>query len=358
MKVFFDHQVFALQNYGGASKYFIKLIENFSKEIDPRVISLFYKSNLLKTLKKKESIIKTGKNLNYLDFIFKVFNQKYFQFRLNNFDPNILHYTYFNERKIYKTKAKTIITEFDLIKEKMLNKDFLEQIKFKKKLYQNIDFIICISNNTKKDLIDIYNIDEKKISTIHLGVEQNNNFNQIKIKPKPFLLYVGRRDGYKNFNNLVKAYNNSEKIKSNFNIVCFGGGEFTKKEKKLFNELKLNHNILHYTGNDLDLNFFYKQARIFIYPSLYEGFGLPLLEAMNMSCAVACSNASCFPEICNDSAFYFDPNDIESIKNQLEKTLFDDQLLSEMKIKGKNLIKNFSWQKCAYKTEEVYKSIL
>ena len=103
---------------------------------------------------------------------------------------------------------------------------------------------------------------------------------------------------------------------------------------------------------------FYQNARIFIFPSLYEGFGIPLLEAMNMECPVICSDSGCFPEIVNDAAILFDPNDIESIGFKMEKLIYDDQLLLNLKKKGNDNLNNYSWKKCADTTEKLYKKII
>ena len=145
------------------------------------------------------------------------------------------------------------------------------------------------------------------------------------------------------FYNLLKSYSNSQKINSEFNLVCFGGGNFTKDEKKLFRQLKIEESkILHFEGNDMTLNYFYKHARIFVYPSLYEGFGIPLLEAMKMKCPVACSDTSSFPEVAGDAAIYFNPDSIDSIISNLEKSLFNNQQLNKLTINGIENIQRFS----------------
>ncbi len=359
MKVFYDHQVFNLQRYGGASKYFLKLIENFSNNVDPTIISLFNKNIYLTKTEKKKTFIQYKRNIPILSQFTKFLNKSFFNYNLKYNKPDIIHYTYFNEKNLYKTDVKKIVTEYDLIKEKFYPEDYFDQIEFKKKLYKDVDQIICISENTKKDLVEYYKIDEKKIITIHLGVDENKNYNEKKIDTKPYILFVGARKRYKNFFNLLKAYSLSNKINEQFNIICFGGGNFSKDEKVLMKDLKIsNNNIFYQEGNDFDLNFFYKKARMFIYPSLYEGFGLPILEAMNMSCPVACSKTSSFLEIGRKAVIYFDPNSVESIKDTLEHTLFDDQKIKEIKIKGLENIKNFSWKDCANKTEMIYKKIL
>ena len=135
--------------------------------------------------------------------------------------------------------------------------------------------------------------------------------------------------------------------------------KFFKIEEELFKNLSINRERIHYyEGDDQDLNYFYQNARIFIFPSLYEGFGMPLLEAMNMQCPIICSDTSSFPEIVNDSAILFNPKDIEMLTFKIEKLIYDDQLLLDLKKRGNTNLKNYNWNKCANETERLYKKII
>lgn len=118
---------------------------------------------------------------------------------------------------------------------------------------------------------------------------------------------------------------------------------------------KLVHQI---GGNDCLLATYYRYATAFICPSLYEGFGIPLLEAMSLSCPVICSNTSSTPEVVGDAGIYFDPNDISSIQSALEDTLFNKSLLCDLKKRGLQRQSLFSWDKCASETVAVYRSLL
>lgn len=194
-----------------------------------------------------------------------------------------------------------------------------------------------------------------KLST--WGVSFDKSYIKIdnKIPKKPYLLFVGERYRYKNF---ILAYTKSNRLKKDFDILCFGGNSFTSEEINFFKEFRISQNIKQINGSDLELNYVYKKARCFIFPSLYEGFGLPLLEAMNMDCPVICSDTSCFSEVTNNAAAMFDPNNIENIIHEIEDVVYDEQKFSDLIIKGRNNIKNFSWQKCAEQTLKVYNSIL
>ena len=358
MKVFFDYAIFTLQRFGGVSNYIVNLVENFSDQVEPSIISLFYKNHYLKNSHFGDKLFfynRAGPLIKYINKINKI----YFNYKLRKKNPNIIHLTYFNEKNFYTSKAKVVITEYDLIKEKFYSEKYQDQIEYKRKLFEKADQIICISNNTKKDMQNEYSIDDSKIAVVHLSVNKNKNFRERSINIRPFILYVGSRQRYKNFNNTIKAFARSSILKSNFDFVCFGGGNFLKTEEDLFKSLLINRDRIHYfEGDELDLNFFYRKARIFIFPSLYEGFGIPLLEAMNMECPVLCSNSSCFPEIVGDAAVLFDPTDIESIKFKMEKSIYDDQLLLNLKKKGNINLNNYSWKKCADETEKLYKKII
>ena len=358
MKVFFDYAIFTHQRFGGVSNYIVNLVENFSEQVDPLIISLFYKNHYLKKSNFADKIF----FYNRVGFLIKYVNRAnkiYFNRQLKNKKPDIIHLTYFNEKNFYVSKAKKVITEYGLIKEKFYADKYKSQIEYKKKIFEKVDQIICISNNTKKDLQQEYSIDASKISVVNLAVNKDKSFRERFLNIRPFILYVGSRQKYKNFISAIKAYARSNKLKLNFDFVCFGGGNFLKNEEDLFRDLSLDRSRIHYfEGDDLDLNYFYHKARLFIFPSLYEGFGLPLLEAMNMECPVICSDTSCFPEIVNDAAILFDPTNIESLEFKMEKLIYDDKLLLNLKKKGNENLNKYSWKKCANETEQLYKKII
>ena len=357
MKVFFDYSVFTLQKHGGISKYILSLVNNFSNNIDPLIISPFYKNIGLKNFKKAENFFFYNR-LGFLSKYTDNFNKLYIDLKLKLNNPNIFHYTYFNQKKFYKTKSKIVITEYDLIKEIFYKENFSDQLEYKKRLFQKSDHIICISNNTKKDLIDHYNLKNKNISVVKLAVDKSKDFNLKKINIKPFILFVGSRGRYKNFFNFVKAYSQSSKLMNDFDIVCFGGGNFTQDEINYFRKLKIIGNKIHHvSGDDLDLNFFYKEARLFIFPSLYEGFGLPLLEAMNMDCPVICSNTSSFPEVAGDAAVMFDPKNVDEIQKVMQEVIYNDSMIDNLRRKAIINLSKFSWKKCANETEEIYNKL-
>ena len=358
MKIYYDYQIFLHQKFGGISKYYINLINHLDSRVEKSIIAPFYKNYYLnnqnKDTKKFVYIDIKTKNVN---FISKNLNKAYTKFLYNYQTPDIFHFTYFNQKYYLKKKSSYVITIYDLIKEKFYNDKFKNEEINKIKYFSCMDKIICISENTKKDLIDHYKLSPQLIEVVHLGVSFDKSYIKIdnKIPKKPYLLFVGERYRYKNF---ILAYTKSNRLKKDFDILCFGGNSFTSEEINFFKEFRISQNIKQINGSDLELNYVYKKARCFIFPSLYEGFGLPLLEAMNMDCPVICSDTSCFSEVTNNAAAMFDPNNIENIIHEIEDVVYDEQKFSDLIIKGRNNIKNFSWQKCAEQTLKVYNSIL
>ena len=192
MKVFFDYSIFTLQRFGGVSNYIVNLVENFSDQVDPSIVALFYKNYYLKNSSFGDKLFFYKRVGSLIKYVNKA-NKIYFNYKLRKKNPDIIHLTYFNEKNFYTSKAKVVVTEYDLIKEKFYSEKHQDQIEYKRKLFQKVDQIICISNNTKKDLQNEYSIDDSKISVVHIAVNKNKNFRERSFNIRPFILYVGLR---------------------------------------------------------------------------------------------------------------------------------------------------------------------
>ena len=361
MKIYYDYQIFLIQKFGGISKYYINLINNLNPSDEKLIIAPFHKNYYLENqnvnIKKLKYFDVSTKNINLIS---NYFNKTYTKFLYNLKTPDIFHFTYFKAENYLTKKSSHVMTMYDLIKEKFYNNKFKDEKLNKIKYFESMDKIICISENTKKDLIENYNLPTELAEVVHLGVSFDKSYieSDLKFIEKPYILFVGDRTRYKNFKNFIHAFVQSERLKKDFNIICYGGTSFTLDEINLFREAGIIEKIRQTKGSDLELNFFYKKARCFVFPSFYEGFGLPLLEAMNMDCPVICSDTSSFPEVTKNSAAMFDPNSIENIMYEIENVVYDDEKISDLVFRGRNNIKNFSWKKCADKTEEIYKKII
>jgi glycosyltransferase involved in cell wall biosynthesis len=176
---------------------------------------------------------------------------------------------------------------------------------------------------------------------------------------RPYLLYVGVRSGYKNFKLFLKGVSQSSKLLLEFDVISFGGGAFNTAELDYIKSLGFRHDqVGQLSGGDEVLNSLYKGAAAFVYPSLYEGFGLPLLEAMVCMCPIICSNSSSMPEVVGDAAEYFNPMITEDISVAIERVVFSESRSLELVEKGLGRVKKYSWKKCAQETLAVYKNLL
>ena len=372
MKIFFDHKIFTLQNYGGPSRYFVNLIDQLNKidSINAKIYAPIHINHFLSNMANNNiGIANKVPFANYLSQ-FNSFRKQIMKInnKLNNLyvdknKPNIIHSTYYDDGFPLKTD-NLVVTVFDLIHE-IFHDDYNQNKNFlpKENILQKASQIICISESTKKDLIKFYNVDKKKITVTYLANSLSSNYEapikaRVKLNNK-FFLYVGPRWKYKNFNQLLYLLHDNKQIHNEFDLVTFGGGKLNHDEKKLIKKLNLNKDkIIQIDGDESTLKYLYRNAEFFIYPSKYEGFGIPILESFSQECPVLCSNTSSLPEIAGDAASFFDPNDLSSISKSINKIISSNDLRSSLIKKGNKRLEMFSWNKCALETLNVYKKMI
>ena len=157
---------------------------------------------------------------------------------------------------------------------------------------------------------------------------------------------------------MLQAYAASPKLSEDFDVICFGGGGFTADEINQFSGLGISGKRIHQlAGDDTVLAEHYRAASVFIYPSLYEGFGIPPLEAMSFDCPVVCSNVSSIPEVVGNAAEMFNPYEVDAIRLAIERVVTDDRLRQTLIERGRERIKVFSWERCARETLDVYRKV-
>jgi glycosyltransferase involved in cell wall biosynthesis len=367
VKVVYDYQIFNTQKYGGVSRYVYEVATRIARypDIETKILAGTYINKYLTSISSdlvvgwhRPYVPKTTKILGLVNYIFT-------KIWLKRYEPDIIHETYYSMESIATKNCKKVITVHDMIHEKFnhlmpqAEKRFIET---KHAAIKRADKIICVSQNTKRDLQEILEIDSDKISVIHSGytfLSSSKDANFFPSTNTPYILYVGERNAYKNFKRLLEAYAKSSKLRKDFNLVCFGSQPFSSCEIQQINSLEIDErNIIQVSGNDRVLANLYEKASAFVYPSLYEGFGLPLLEAMSCGCPVVCSNTSSIPEIVGDAAEFFNPYEIESIANALEKVLYSSEITQKLIMIGKERVKKFSWDTSAERHRLVYQSLL
>ncbi len=386
MKVLYDHQIFEKQAYGGISRYFYELMRHISSNtgIDYE-LSLKYSRNryildscLFNNIKSIPMQNKIPGNISFPGKAKLHRMLKYAGFALNPEKENLMlslqiienkkyqifHPTYYSDYFLNHLGAiPFVLTVYDMIHEKYMKmyKQYNDSTINKKRILAlKAHKIIAISENTKRDIIDILDIDPKKIEVIYLAnslQNYNSSENIITQLPEKYFLYIGDRKTYKNFQLLVSAIAPIIQEEDIY-LVCGGGKPFDKYECKLIRQCRCENRVLHYYGSDEILSFLYRHAIAFVFPSLYEGFGIPVLEAFSCNCPLLSSNTSSLPEVAGDAALYFDPFDVDSLRKALYDILNNPGLRNRLAAMGKKRLALFSWEKTSKETYEVYKSIL
>lgn len=205
---------------------------------------------------------------------------------------------------------------------------------------------------------------KKKIKVIYHGLDHNlfkiNKDLKVNFElPKKFILCAGSIEPRKNLISLLKAYNNLDmSIKKEYKLILTGFKGWENQE--IVSLINQNKDYVNYLGyiSDEELVAVYNLATLFVYPSFYEGFGLPVLEAMACGTPVVCSNTTSLPEVGGDAVVYCDPYNVDDIREKMETVLDDENLQKEMIVKGLERAKQFTWEKAAKEHIKVFKSVL
>jgi glycosyltransferase involved in cell wall biosynthesis len=221
--------------------------------------------------------------------------------------------------------------------------------------------IIAVSETTKQDIIRLWELDPDKIEVIYHASSLNLQIIQKPAEPLPgdYLLYVGDRGGHKNFSRFIQGVAGLLSKYRELYLVCAGKREFSHEEKNLLKELGIEKKILFFLRpGDSELAYLYTKALLFVFPSLDEGFGIPVLEAWACGTPVVLSRNNCFVEVAAEAGLYFDPLSPESIGETVEKILLEKRLQKILIRRGHSRIREFSWEKTLYRTCKLYKSLL
>ena len=272
----------------------------------------------------------------------------------------------------FKSKKKYILTIHDITpfifsEEHRLGRPLIYKLLLPRTL-KTADKIITDSNSTKNDLINYFNIPEEKIRVILLAADEKfkplNNKEIREAKQKyslnfPFILYIGTLEPRKNIPSLIKAFYKLKKKTLQYKLVITGKKGWKYKEIfETIDKLNLQNDVV-FTGyvSDEDLPALYNAADLFVYPSIYEGFGLPPLEAMACGTPVITSNTSSLPEVVGDAGIMIDPCNVDGLADAMYEVLTKAGLRANMIKKGLERAEMFSWEKCARETLEVYEEV-
>lgn len=388
MRVLYDHQVFSAFRYGGILRYFCSLLNAFEEchdmtiSVPLRYSSAAYlphivpKTNVTPYLDRWEqsgflrlpAMLVNGFIVKPLNTFRALQNRQLAIQHLKKQQFDIFHPTYYDPYFLEYIGSKPfVVTVHDLIHERFphlyASQNYVVQ--WKQELLRRASAIIAVSHFTKNDLVSYYQLSPGKVLVVYhansLEVDRNDDADVLSSLqlPQRYLLFVGDRKGYKNFEFCVKSLAEYLLHDSSLYLLCGGSWPFTETETTLLQELGISSQVRHIRfQNDLQLIALYRNALAFIFPSLYEGFGIPVLEAFACRCPVLICNAGALPEVAGDACLKFDPDDTVAFRDAVKEIITNEHLREELKKAGERRLNEFSWQLAAMKTKEVYRRLI
>lgn len=365
LNVAFDHQIFSMQRYGGVSRYFVELASRLPSDMvsEVSVVAPVYINNYLRANSARS--FTHGRYLSLdskaVQRVAGLANRLAAPLAWSNINADLIHETYYTLKPVGRAHRR-VVTVYDMIHE-LFMPEAKHAIAAKRAAINRADHIICISETTRGDLVRLYNVDQARTSVVHLGysltigTDRTNRESLSSCGQRPSLLYVGRREGHKNFGTLLKAFGSSPILRE-FDLIAFGGPPCLPNESEEIKRFGISDRVRFESGSDRDLAERYRAAAAFVYPSMYEGFGIPPLEAMSHGCPVVCSNAGAIPEVVGDAGIYFDPNSSDDLRSSLEQVATNEGLQANLRIRGHKRISAFSWDRCAEETARIYREIM
>lgn len=382
MKVLYDLQAFDMQTHGGVSRCFAELYSHRPAFVDAHISvketdnvylqelgfppkGTLYKNFLCdKDTKLKHFLFKLKYNIQYGKFsrldkrpLINLFETESV---LKKGDFDIFHPTFFDDYFLpFLGKKPFVITVHDMIPEIFsIDKHQVEQ---KLAIIPKATHIVAVSERTKQDLVRIMHVPEEKVSVIYHGSDEEPYMPSTTAPiAEEYILFVGTRYEYKNFKAFCKSCVVILKRHPQLKIVCTGV-PFSPEEFQFFEALGIKDRMVHkFVQTSQELLDLYHYAFTFVYPSKYEGFGIPILEAYKADCPVMLNRASCFPEIAGDAAVFFDLNSEKSDFEEQFETLYrltgDER--GELIQRQRERMKLYSWSKSAAQLADVYKDVL
>jgi glycosyltransferase involved in cell wall biosynthesis len=302
--------------------------------------------------------------------------QKMYPGLIKKFAPDLMHFPHFNGPYFYRGPYVMTVHDLILLKYPSTRATTLGPLKFRLK-YLGFKFntthalkkaqkIIAVSENTKKDIIKYFKVKLEKIVVTYEaatklpaqdGVVDDRILKNKYNITKDFLLYVGNAYPHKNLEGLILAFNQLKKECDRQLVLVGRKNYFYERLEQETRAKSLDKDVIFFgLADDTVLNLLYQKASLYVFPSFYEGFGLPPLEAMQYGLPVVSSNTSCLPEILGEAVLYFNPHNIDEMAAVIKKALLDQELRQKLVQQGYERIKQFSWQKMARETLAIYNS--
>lgn len=365
LDVLFDHHAVTTQRHGGVSRYVVELVRAMQGMAGLRA-RLLAPAHLNEHIRPGDPLHPMsfgmawpGRGIRYRPSAL----MPVLKLALRAGKPHVLHETAHDSTSVPLPRgARRVTTVHDMTVERFAHLFDAPQRRMADKLtaLRRADAIICISEHTRRDLLEIHPEFADRCAVVHHGVNHvAASGPRPNVLPVSYLLYVGTRRTYKNFDHLIRALGASTRLPRILKLLCFGGGPLTEEELRLCDHAGWSRQrIVQVDGDDSLLAQAYRHAELFVFPSLYEGFGMPLTEAMVQGCPIACSRTAVFTEVCAESAAYFDAADPADLAACVESVVLDPVRRDSLAQASLAHAQRYSWDRCAAETAEVYRRAL
>jgi glycosyltransferase involved in cell wall biosynthesis len=361
VRVAIDEQIFAIQRYGGISRMFAELARQFVVNGVGDVDLLPFDAPVVNRylLDHPEVGGPLGARQARSEWTALA---RYLTRPGTHPDCDIVHNTFYLPHGLAPVRgAKRVVTVHDMIPERLpQTRRRLDWLTLKQRYVRHADHIVCVSEATRRDLVDIYGADLPPITIVHHGVDErfHPGVPRLDFLPERYVLFVGNRDQYKDARVLFEAFAALAARHPDLHLLCVGGAGLTPAEVAWLKERGIRERVSQRYLSDADMASAYAHAEVFVFPSRFEGFGLPALEAMASGTPAILAEATSLPEVGGDAALYFDPGDVEQLCEQIDRVLTDEALSGRLVACGLERAGSFTWGRAAERTAEVYRTAL
>lgn len=360
VSVYVDDQISTLQTYGGISRYFAEMMRHFRRDSDHGVqllngrewslnhhmISAGFGRRLLGRMGR------SNRRLRRANALIAVYR------RLR---ADVIHHSYYDPDYLEMGSDRCrVVTVYDMIPERLPHLFPKGNPHLAKRAFVEVaDLVMAISESTKRDIVELYGQLSVPIVVTPLGV--SDMFFAVQARPSTlpsnYVLFVGKRCGYKDFDVLARAFAAAD-LPDEVHLVAAGGPPLSPDERSVLSGLGIQGRVVHLPMDDSELAGAYQHALCFVFPSRYEGFGLPTLEAMAAGCATVLSDSSSHPEVGGEAALYFAPGDVSELAAHLESLVADPEIRRSRGELGVERARHFPWARTAQLTADAYRQAL
>jgi glycosyltransferase involved in cell wall biosynthesis len=361
IRVLYDDQIFQLQKHGGISRYFSELIKEFNQSPELGIEPVLTSTRTVNNHLLNDSGLTFLKKNSALTGVLKLLIKSMFRFSSAQPNLDLVHHTFYLPGFFSRWPGiPKVSTLHDMIPERFPAKNRLWNPHFSKRLYlEKSDLLLSVSNSSAQEMSTLFRLD-RIVPVTHLGVgsQFQPGLPRPPVLSEQYFLYVGNRGGYKDFETGLIAFASIAQSFTGVKLQLVGGGKFSRAEQKLIARLGVTDRVNQSEVKSEDLPSFYSNAVALVYPTHYEGFGLPLVEAMASGTPILCASTPINEEVCGKAGSFFEPGAHSHLAALMSEVLQAPENFQNKVEIGLEKSKTFSWRRCAEETAMAYKSLL